>query len=188
MVITNVPTLRKALAVSILSIWTASLVCFYLLEFHDRLLYRTLGISLALLLVGLAYPLIAAVPLSQLVSRRPTKGFIVAFLIAFFGAITLLAVVLRAVGGLLGAYAGGFGAIWFLGSALNRYLNSNARFIINGGLLACWTLIGDYLGYHARGLADDPFRGAMLYASIYGLFLGSGLGTLLWHVQRNGGR
>lgn len=95
--------------------------------------------------------------------------------------------VLRAVGGLLGAYAGGFVAIWFLGSALNRYLNSDPRFIINGGLLACWTLIGDYLGYNARGLTDDPLRGAMLYATIYGLFLGSGLGTLIWHVQRKGG-
>jgi hypothetical protein len=187
MVISKVPTLRKALAVSILSIWTASLVCFYLLEFRDRLLYRTLGTSLALL-VGLAYPLIAAVPLSRLVSRRPTKGFIVTFLIAFLGAIALLAVVLRTVGGLLGAYAGGFLAIWFLGSALNRYLNSDARFIINGGLLACWTLIGDYLGYNTRGLTDDLLRGAVLYASIYSLFLGSGLGTLMWHVQRNGGR
>jgi hypothetical protein len=186
-VVTKVPRLWKTLAVSVLSVWASSFACFYLLEFRDRLLYRTLGTSLTFLLAGLAYPLIAALPLSRLVSRRSTKSFVVAFFIAFVVAVAVLAVVFKAVGGLLGAYGGGFLAIWFLGSALGHYLNSDGPFIRDGGLLACWALTGDYLGYSARGLAVT-LGGVMVYASINSLFLGSGLGTLLWHVQRTGRR
>jgi hypothetical protein len=51
--------------------------------------------------------------------------------------------------------------------------------------LACWTFVGDYLGYNARNLLGGP-AGMMTYASIYGVFLGSGLGALLWHVQKIG--
>lgn len=181
---TGAPSLWKSLAVSILSIWGASLLCFYLLEFRQRLLFRTLGPSLTFLLVGLAYPLIAAPPLSRLVSRRSTKSFMVTFFVTFIVAVTLMAVILKIVGGLVGAYGGGLLAIWFFGSAMTYFLNSDSHFLRVGALLACWTFLGDFIGYNAREYIAGT-GGVIANASIYGLFLGSGLGTLLYHVQRD---
>jgi len=45
-----------------------------------------------------------------------------------------------------------------------------------------WVFLGDFIGYNSRHVLGGP-RGIVIYASIYSLFLGSGLGTLLWHVQ-----
>ncbi len=47
-------SLSKSLAVSTSAVWIASLICFYFLEFHDRVLLRTLGPAPAYLLAGLA--------------------------------------------------------------------------------------------------------------------------------------
>jgi hypothetical protein len=176
--------LWKSLTVSILSIWGSTLLCFFLLEFRQRLLFRTLGPSLTYLLLGLAFPLIAAPPVSRLVSRRSTKSFVVTFFVIFMVAVALMAVVLKIVDGLVGGYGAGFLAIWFFGSAMTHFLNSGSHFLRLGALLACWTFLGDFIGYNAREYIAGT-GGVIAYASIYGLFFGSGLGTLLHHIQRD---
>jgi predicted Na+-dependent transporter len=136
------------------------------------------------LLVGLAYPLIAAPPLSRLVARRSTKSFVVTFFVTFMVAVALMAVVLKTVDGLVGGYGAGFLAIWFFGAAMTHFLNSDSHFLRIGALLACWTFLGDFFGYNAREYIAGA-GGVIAYASIYALFFGSGLGTLLHHVQKD---
>jgi hypothetical protein len=177
-------TLSRSLVVSTPSIWIASLICFYLLEFRDGILLRTIGPAPTYLLVGMAYLLIAACPLSTLISRKRRLSFGVVFGGFFVAAIGLMVLVLKLVPGVAGGFAAGAAAIWCLGSGISRFLDRGSNFLVIGFLLACWTFPGDYAGYSARH-ALGGLEGAAVYASIYGLFFGSGLGALLWHVQKN---
>lgn len=176
-------SLLKSLAVSVPTVWVASIVCFYLLAFRDGLLLRWLGSTLAYLVVGSAYPLVVAFPLSRLILTRRPAGFIVAFSISFLTAIVLMAAILALFPGIVGGYAAGILAISCLGFGISYYINRRAPCAVIGLSLACWTFIGDYLGYNARNLLGG-LAGTMAYASVYSVFLGSGLGALLWHVQR----
>lgn len=178
-------SLSRSLAVSIPAVWISSLLCFYLLEFRDGVLLRTLGPTWTYLLVGSAYPLIVAFPLSRLVSTRRQGRFVVAFGGLFIAAIALMAVCLRLVPGLVGGYAAGVLAVSCLGCGISYYLNRRSNFIMIGSLLACWTFLGDFTGYNTRHMLGG-LEGVMAYASIYSVFLGSGLGAILWYVQRGG--
>lgn len=178
-------SLSKSLAVSIPAVWIASLICFYFLAFRDGVLLRTLGPTPTYLLVGLAYPLVVAFPLSRLVSTKRQERFVVAFSVLFMAAVALMAIFLRLVPGLVGGYAAGVIAISCLGSGISYYLDRRSNFIMVGFLLACWTFLGDYAGYHARNVLGG-LEGVLAYASVYSVFLGSGLGAILWYVQRTG--
>jgi hypothetical protein len=175
-------SLSKSLAVSTLAVWIASIICFYLLDFRDQVLVRTLGPTITYLLVGSAYPLVVAFPLSRLVSTKPTVRFVVIFSVLFVVAVIVMATVLVLVPGVIGGYAAGATAISCLGSGIACYLDRRSNFLRIGFLLASWAFLGDYIGYNSRHVLGGP-RGIVIYASIYSLFLGSGLGTLLWHVQ-----
>lgn len=128
--------------------------------------------------------MVVAFPLSRLVSKRPPKHFVIAFCILLVLAIALLGLFFTIVGGLVGAYGGGMLALCFFGSAISYYLNPRSKFMLIGLLPACWTFVGDYTGYNTKNLLGGS-RGVMAYASIYSIFLGSGLGMILWHVQRS---
>ncbi len=179
---TGSPSLTRSLALSLLTVWIASLFCFYFLEFRARLLVRTLGWPLTFLVIGSAYPILVAFPLSRLVSTRPRKNFVIAFCIVFMSALVLLGTIFMLVGGLVGAYGGGMFAIGFLGSAISYYLSPRSKFVWMGLLLACWVFVGDFAGYNLSNLLGG-LGGIVAYASIYSVFLGSGIGALLWHTQ-----
>ncbi len=168
---------------SVPAVWAASILCFYLLAFRDGLLLRSLGSTLTYLLVGSAYPLVVAFPVSKLVFTKRSAGFIVAFSLVFFTAIAIMAVTLALFPGIVGGYAAGVLAIWCLGFGISYYIDRRAHCAVIGLSLACWTFIGDFLGYNTRNLVGG-LAGMMVYASIYSVFLGSGLGVLLWHIQR----
>jgi len=178
-------SLSKSLAVSVPTVWIASLICFYFLAFRDGILLRTLGPTPAYLAVGLAYPLVVVFPLSRLVSARRRKRFVVAFSVLFVVAVGLMAVFLKLVPGLVGGYAAGSVAISCLGCGISYFLNRRWNFIIVGVLLGCWTFLGDYAGYHLRDELGG-LQGVLAYAGIYSVFLGSGLGATVWHTQRIG--
>lgn len=176
-------SLLKSLAVSTLAVWIASLICFYFLEFHDGMLPRTLGFTAAYFLVGSAYPLVVAFPLSKLVLNKRPAGFVSAFTILFFAAIVLMTLILALVPGAVGGYAAGVLAISFLGFGISYYIGRKSICAMVGLLLGCWTFPGDYLGHNLKNLLSGS-KGMIVYASIYSVFLGSGLGALLWYVQR----
>jgi len=175
-------SLSKTLAVTTLTVWIANLICFYLLDFRDRVFVRTLGPTITYLLIGLAYPLVVAFPLSWVVPTKRTARFIVVFSGLFVLAVIVMAAVLVFVPGVIGGYAAGAIAIWCLGSGIARYLDRRSNFLRIGFLLASWVFLGDYIGYNLRHTLGE-LRGIVVYASTYSLFLGSGLGTVLWHAQ-----
>lgn len=178
------PSLSKSLTTSTPAVWIASLICFWILEFHDGVLLRAFGPGPTYLLVGVAYLVIVAFPLSRLVSRKSPLSFGVALSGFFVAGIVLMIVVLKFIPGVAGGFVAGAAAVWCLGGGISWYLDRKSRFLTLGFLLACWTFPGDFAGYHARR-ALGGLEGASVYASVYSLFLGSGLGALLWYVQRH---
>lgn len=175
-------TFLRSLAIGVLASSIPCVFCFYLLEFRDGWLVRALGPARAYSLAGLAFALLAAFPLSRIVSTRRPGRFVVVFSLLCVVAMALMVAVLRLRPDRTGGYAAGFAAIWFLGSAIGYYLRPHWDSLVIGLLLAGWVFIGDYTGYHARTVIAGV-AGAMVYAMSYSVFLGSGLGTILWRAQ-----
>ncbi len=176
-------SLPRSVTVSIAAVWISSLVCFYFLQFRDAVLVRTLGPVGAYLLVGSAYPVVVGLSLSSLVSTKRRRSFVGVFSILFVAAILLMTAVLKLMPGVPGGYAAGLVAVSWLGGGICYYLNRQSKFILIGISLASWTFLGDFAGYSAQHVLGG-LAGAMAYATTYSVFLGSGLGAIIWYVQK----
>ncbi len=176
-------TLLRALSVGIPAFWVAGLICFYIIKFSSGVLVQVLGPTFTYLLAGSVYPLVAAFPLSTLVSTKRPMGFICAFSLLMLTAIVLMAMFLKLVPGMVGGYAAGVLAIWSLGTGISCYIDRRSNVLIIGLSLACWSFLGNVLGHNSRNLLGT-LAGWMAYASIYSVFLGSGMGAVLWYLQK----
>lgn len=183
----NIQSLSQSVMTGALGFAAVSLVVFSTVAFAERWMYANLGLLGAYLAWTALFIVLGGAVLGTLVDGRwALPKFYALFAAAFFayaigwvGAYFILrGVVGEWVGSLLGSifmalvFAAGFGAM----SAIMK--------------ISVLLFVANSIGYFLGSALNDYFggrEGMLMWGAAYGLFLGAGIGAVLWFVQSAGG-
>ena len=180
----TVPSLRKSLAIGALGFGFVSLCVFATVAFAERWMYRNLGVIGAYVAWTVLFILLGGAVLGSLVAGRwRLPNFYLLYGLAFF---------LYAVGwvaayflypGFVGEWAGslaGSVAMALVFAAGFGVMRSTLNF-------SALLFVANSVGYFLGSALNEQFRGStgmLLWGAVYGLFLGAGIGAVLYHAQR----
>jgi hypothetical protein len=177
------PSLKRALWTGGLGFGLASVCVFATVAFAERWMYGQLGLAGAYIAWTALFILLGGGALLPLVSGS-MRG------LRFYGLFALAFL----------AYAAGWvGAYFALGGALGEWIGSLAGCLLMSLVFAwgfgalrsfphlfAWLFVSNSLGYFLGSALNNSIggkTGMMLWGAAYGLFLGAGLGAVLYFAQ-----
>ena len=184
----NIQSFSRSVMTAALGFAAVSLCVFATVAFGERWMYTNLGLLGAYLAWTALFIVLGGAVLGTLVDGRwALPKFYILFAAAFFayaigwiGAYFIL-------GGVVGEWVGSLLGAIFMALVLAagfRAMSDMVKFVI---LLFVANSIGYFLGSALNNYVGGR-EGMLLWGAAYGLFLGAGIGAVLWVAQREGGK
>ncbi len=180
----SLPSLKKSILVGSLGFCASSLMVFGTVAFGERWMYAHLGLAVSYIAWTLFFVLSGAVVFNSLIVG-PLRGprFCLLFALAFIAYATGWCGAYFVLRGTLGEWGGSLlGSIFMALAFAVGFKKSGAIFPFSGLIF-----VANSLGYFLGSLLNNTIAGQsgmVLWGASYGLFLGAGIGAVLYWAQR----
>ena len=184
----TIPSLTHSVITGALGFGAVSLCVFASVAFAERWMYMNLGLLGAYLAwTGLFIVLGGAVLGSLVEGRWELPKFYILFAAAFFAYAIAWVVAYFVLPGMVGEWVGSLLGSIFMALVFARGFGAMSAIVKLSVLL----FVANSIGYFLGSALNDYFggrEGMLLWGAAYGVFLGAGIGAVIWFAQREGGK